>query len=241
MKNKVLIMLIMIVAVFSFVACGKEEKQNNNDSDNNKAALEFKEEYEKLNGTVNKNGKEHRTITLSENNRFVKTTAEEIVKKIENEDSFYIYFGSNLCPWCRSVIEMADKVSRENDIDKIYYVDIWDEDGNEILRDKYIVNSNNKIELSVEGTDSYKKLLEYLDELLEDYNVTDNNGESISTGEKRIYAPNFFYISKGKATRMTTGTSPLQKDSREELTEEMLKDEEEMFDKFFINACDSSC
>ena len=241
MKNKVLIMLIMIVAVFSFAACGKEEKQNNNDSDNNKAALEFKEEYEKLNGTVNKNGKEHRTITLSENNRFVKTTAEEIVKKIENEDSFYVYFGSNLCPWCRSVIEMADKVSRENDIDKIYYVDIWDEDGNEILRDKYIVNSNNKIELSVEGTDSYKKLLEYLDELLEDYNVTDNNGESISTGEKRIYAPNFFYISKGKATRMTTGTSPLQKDSREELTEEMLKDEEEMFDKFFINACDSSC
>ena len=241
MKNKVLIMLIMIVAVFSFAACGKEEKQNNNDSDNNKAALEFKEEYEKLNGTVNKNGKEHRTITLSENNRFVKTTAEEIVKKIENEDSFYVYFGSNLCPWCRSVIEMADKVSRENDIDKIYYVDIWDEDGNEILRDKYIVNSNNKIELSVEGTDSYKKLLEYFDELLEDYNVTDNNGESISTGEKRIYAPNFFYISKGKATRITTGTSPLQKDSREELTEEMLKDEEEMFDKFFINACDSSC
>ena len=234
-------MLIMIVAVFSFAACGKEEKQNNNDSDNNKAALEFKEKYEKLNGTVNKNGKEHRTITLSENNRFVKTTAEEIVKKIENEDSFYVYFGSNLCPWCRSVIEMADKVSRENDIDKIYYVDIWDEDGNEILRDKYIVNSNNKIELSVEGTDSYKKLLEYLGELLEDYNVTDNNGESISTGEKRIYAPNFFYISKGKATRMTTGTSPLQKDSREELTEEMLKDEEEMFDKFFINACDSSC
>lgn len=241
MKNKVLIMLIMIVAVFSFAACGNEEKQNNNDSDNNKAALEFKEEYEKLNGIVNKNGKEHRTITLSENNRFAKTTAEEIVKKIENEDSFYVYFGSNLCPWCRSVIEMADKVSRENDIDKIYYVDIWDEDRNEILRDKYIVNSNNKIELSVEGTDSYKKLLEYLDELLEDYNVTDNNGESISTGEKRIYAPNFFYISKGKATRMTTGTSPLQKDSREELTEEMLKDEEEMFDKFFINACDSSC
>ena len=241
MKNKVLIMLIMIVAVFSFAACGKEEKQNNNDSDNNKAAIEFKEEYEKLNGIVNKNGKEHRTITLSENNRFVKTTAEEIVKKIENEDSFYVYFGSNLCPWCRSVIEMADKVSRENDIDKIYYVDIWDEDGNEILRDKYIVNSNNKIELSVEGTDSYKKLLEYLGELLEDYNVTDNNGESISTGEKRIYAPNFFYISKGKATRITTGTSPLQKDSREELTEEMLKDEEEMFDKFFINACDSSC
>ena len=238
MKNKVLIMLIMVVTLFSFAACGKKEEAKD---DNKETALAFKEEYEKLNGVVNKNGKEHRPILLSENNRFVTTNAEDIVKKIENGDSFYVYFGSKLCPWCRSVIEMADKVSRENDIEKIYYVDIWDDEGNEILRDKYTVNDNNELVLSIKGTDSYIKLLEYFDEIIDDYNITDNNGESVETGEKRIYAPNFIYVSKGKAVRITTGTSPLQKDSREELTKEMLKDEEEMFDKFFVNTCDSSC
>ena len=40
---------------------------------------------------------------------------------------------------------------------------------------------------------------------------------------------------------MTTGISDSQKDAREELTEEILKDEEQKFDDFFINVCDESC
>ena len=40
---------------------------------------------------------------------------------------------------------------------------------------------------------------------------------------------------------MTIGLSILQTDSREELTEAMLKEEEEMFDNFFLNVCDETC
>ena len=232
--KKTLLILLIVLSFVTIVGCGKKK--------DNKYGLEFKKDYESINGKENSKGKVHRIVTIDENNVFVETTAEEIVKKIENKDSFYVYFGSTLCPWCRSSIEMADKITRENAIEKVYYVDIWDDEGNEILRDKYTLNENDELELEKEGTEAYKKLLEYFDELLEDYNITsEKSGEEISTGEKRIYAPNYFYVSKGIASRMVTGTSPLQKDSREELTEEILNDEEKIFDNFFINACDESC
>ena len=40
---------------------------------------------------------------------------------------------------------------------------------------------------------------------------------------------------------MTTGISELQTGSRDELTKEILLDEEKKFDDFFINVCDESC
>ena len=234
MKKKVLISLLLLVSLISFTGCFDNKEEN-------KVALAFKNDYEELNGKTNKSGKEHRTISISEDNRFVEITMEELMKKIDSGDSFYVYFGSRLCPWCRSVIEMADKVSRENDIEKVYYIDIWDDEGNELIRDKYTIDENNKLVLEKEGTEEYKRLLELFGSLLRDYTLTDNNGDEVVVGEKRIYAPNYFYINKGKAVRMITGKSDTQKDAREELTEEMLKDEEEKFDKFFINACDETC
>ena len=235
MKNKYLRILLIFVAVLTLTACFDSEEKDN------KKALEFKNDYEEINGKENNSGKIHRSITLSENNLFEETTPEDIVKKIENKETFYVYFGSRLCPWCRSVLEMADKVSRENEIEKIYYIDIWDDEGNEILRDKYTINDDNELEVSFEGTESYKKLLEYFDDLLSDYTLVDNDGKAVETNEKRIYAPNFVYVKDGKAIRLTERISQKQNDSREELTEEMLKDEEELFNKFFVSACDDKC
>ncbi|MBR1386352.1 MAG: hypothetical protein IJ568_05940 [Bacilli bacterium] len=240
MKNKVLKIFVLLVAVLTLTACFDNNKDNKEEKDN-KDALSFKNDYEQINGTVNSSGKEHRTITISEKNVFVETTPEEIIRKIENKDSFYVYFGSRLCPWCRSTLEMADKISRENDIEKIYYIDIWDDEGNEIFRDKYTLDENGELVLSYEGTSEYKKIVEYLSDYLSDYTLTNENGEVINTNEKRIYAPNYVYISKGKAVRLITGISENQKGSRDELTEEILKDEEEIFNNFFVNACDNSC
>ena len=145
-----------------------------------------------------------------------------------------------MCPWCRSVIEKAIEIANQNGIEKIYYVDIWDEEGNEILRDKYILDENNKPVKDIEGTEEYYKLLTVFNDLLRDYTY-ELDGQTLSYGEKRIYAPNFIYVAKGKAVRLVTGKSALQKGSRDELTEEMLKDEEKQFDDFFINICDESC
>ena len=200
----------------------------------------FKDDYEALNGTTNVNGKEHRTVTIPKANPIVISDAKAIVDKIAAGDTFYVYFGSTLCPWCRSVIEKALEIANLNGIKKIYYIDIWDEEGNEILRDKYTLDDDGNPVKSEEGTAEYQKLLTYFDEVLTDYTYKKGD-ETLSYGEKRIYAPTFIYVSKGKAIRMTTGISDLQEGSRDELTEEILKDEEKKFDDFFINVCDESC
>ena len=222
MKKIIISLLVIFIVMLGVTGC------------KNKSALEFKNEYESLNGVVNKAGKEHRTITIAEDNPYIKVTPEEIVKKIENKDTFYLYVGDPVCPGCRSVLEKSIEVAKNSEVKKIYYIEIWDDEGTEILRDKYELKDG-EIVKSIEGTDSYKKLLEYFDSLLSEYNLTDSNGEKVSTGEKRIYAPNYFYIEKGIAKKLVEGISEKQKDSREELTKEMLEDEQKQFEELFNN------
>ena len=223
MKKRVLLSILLIVVLFTFSGCATKESK------------EFKKEYEALNGQVNASGKEHRTVKISRNNPFVKVDASKIVEMIENKETFYVYFGDELCPWCRSVIEKAIEVAKKKNIDVIYYVKIWDKDGQEILRDKYAINDENNIEEIKSGTESYTKLLEYFDPMLSEYTLTESDGSSIEVGEKRIYAPNYIYVEDGEIKKLVEGISEKQADSREELTKEMLDDEEKIFNDFFKN------
>ena len=227
MKKKILLLLL----VFLLTAC------------TNKDAILFKKDYESLNGLKNSNGKEYRVVNIEKNNAFIISDAKEIIDKIENGESFYVYFGSKLCPWCRSVIEKAIQVSNNNGIDEIYYVDVWDDEGKEILRDKYTLDDDNNTVLVNDGTAEYFKLLEYLDDVLPEYEyaANKNGGAKLEKKKKRIYLPLFIYIAKGKPVRVTSGLSDLQIGSRDELTEDILSDEEKMFDDFFISVCDESC
>ena len=230
MKKRFLLVLVLLLAVFLVTGCGKD----------NKDALDFKKEYESLNGVVNKNGKEHRTITIDKDNPYVKVTPEKIVEMLDKNETFFLYVGDSLCPWCRSVLEKSIEVAHDYKIDKIYYIEIWDDEGTEILRDKYELNPI--LTKTVEGTESYKTLLEKFDSVLSEYTLTDTEGHKISVGEKRIYAPNYFYVKNGKVEKMIDGISEKQTDSREELTPEMLKDEETEFKSLFdlANSCDES-
>lgn len=105
---------------------------------------------------------------------------------------------------------------------------------NEILRDKYELKDG-KAEKVSNGTKEYEKLLKYFDSVLSDYTLTDEEGKTVKTGEKRIYAPNFFYVEEGKVKNMISGISDKQTDARGELTEEILEDEEKAFRNFFNN------
>jgi thiol-disulfide isomerase/thioredoxin len=238
MKKKTILLMLLLAGVFTLTGCF-----NNNDEkeEDKKSALTFKTEYEALNGKTNKLGKENRSVTISENNKFIMSNAEEVLKMIENKETFYVYFGSELCPWCRSVIEKADQISRDNDIEKVYYVDIWDNEGNEILRDKYELDENNNPKLVSEGTETYKKLLEYFKDFLDEYTIKDSNGNKIKVGEKRIFAPNFMFVNQGTIERFTDGTSKKQDDPFGKLTDEILEDEEKMFNNFFTNTCTDKC
>ena len=231
MKKTVIYILIVAFIILGVSGCKKDPKNN--------YALEFKKEYESLNGVVNKNGKEHRTIKISEDNPYIKTTPEEIVKKIEKKETFYLYVGDPLCPWCRSVLEKSIEVAKKKGVKEIYYIDIWDDEGNEILRDKYELQDGKPVKI-VDGTKEYEKLLEYFWAVLDDYTLTNDKGEKVEVGEKRIYAPNYFRINKGEVEAKVEGISEYQKDSREELTKEILEAEENLFDVLFVDYCDDS-
>ncbi len=222
--------LICLLLIISLVLTGCTSKD----------AATFKKDYESLNGKENANGKIHREVSIPKNNPIIISSAKEIVSMIENKETFYVYFGDSLCPWCRSVVEKAIEIANTNGIKKVYYVDIWDEEGNETLRDKYTLDENNNPVQELEGTEEYYKLLEYFNDYLRDYTYTIDD-ETKSFGEKRIYAPNFFYVAKGNVSRMTSGKSELQTESRGELNKEILEDQEKQFDDFFINICDDAC
>ncbi|MGN1372174.1 MAG: hypothetical protein ACI4XM_07875 [Candidatus Coprovivens sp.] len=222
MKKRIFIFLILIL----FFISGCSIKENSENENINK----FKEDYESLNGKITSSGKNFRNLSIDEENPFVYITADDLLKKIENNESFYVYFGSKKCPWCRSVIEVAIYMAKEN---KVYYVDIWDDEGNEILRDKYSINEDGELEKIIDGTDAYYRLLELFDEYLEDYTLTDYEGKNIKVGEKRIYAPNFIYISDGRVKNLVTGIYEKQKDAYDELNDEILEDEKGIFNEFF--------
>ncbi len=226
--KKILSIMLVLISVFAVVGCEQKSKAT-------EASLAFKEDYEKLNGKENKSGKVHRTVSIDEANPYVEVSADEIVKKIANNETFYVYFGSTLCPWCRSTIESAIKVAKEKNIETIYYVDVWDDEGKEILRDKLEVDKKGKVKVAKEGTESYYKLLDYFDEYLRNYDLTDSNGKAVESNEKRIYAPNYMYIENGNIKKLTNGKADSQKDAREELTEQLKNEQIAKFRDFFNN------
>lgn len=205
MKKYLLLIIILVLCIVS-VGCNKEKSD----------AQKFKEEYESINNKLNeKSNKKNRKISIPKDNPFVYATAEEITKKIEKKESFIVYFGFSECPWCRSVLEQLIKVAKEKKVDKIYYVDILN------IRDTKEIDSKGNITTTKEGTKAYKKLIQQLESVLEEYTLTDKDDNKIEVGEKRIYAPNIVAIANGEAFQLETGISEKLKDPYAKLTKEI--------------------
>ena len=209
MKFKKIILILLISVLLT--GC-LNKKENNTQTDGYK----FAEEYTSINGIENKSGKINREITISDKNPFIYKTAEELVELIDNKESFIVYYGFSTCPWCRSVLEQLIKALEDNKIDKVYYVDVLD------IRDVKELDDDGNIITSKEGSEGYMKLLERLNDVLDDYTLTKDD-EKIEVGEKRIYAPNVVAISRGKAIQLETGISDELTDPYSELTDEIKK------------------
>jgi thiol-disulfide isomerase/thioredoxin len=228
MKKKLLGILLSVISLGGLTGCTCkcEDKKVNED------AIKFKQEYESFNNTKNEYF-DYRTLSISEENPFIYSTDADIVKKIENKESFIVYFGDPECPWCRSVIEQAIKVAKENNFEKIYYVRFWNGFHKEVIRDVYELDEKNKPVLTEKDSTAYTKLLEYLDSVLKDYTLTDKKGNVIKVGEKRIFLPNFVAIENGVAKELVTGKSDKQTHYNGELTDEIINDEKTQFNEFF--------
>lgn len=211
--NKLFMIIVTVLAAIVLVLNIQKVISNNSQTD----GIKFKEEYEKLNGKKNDQGKKYREITIDSKNKMVYKTTEEVLNLIDKKKSFVLYFGFDTCPWCRSVVPTLASISKELN-QEVYYIDVKD------IRDTFELDDDNKPKLVKKGSKDYSKLLEKLEPVLEDYTLTDSDNNEIKVGEKRIYAPSIVSVIDGKAKELTTGISDKQIDGYMKLTKEMEKD-----------------
>ena len=202
MKKAKLIIFILVLGIL-LTGCTKS------------SAAKFKKEYESLNGKTAQSGKTIREVSIPDDNPIVYQTADEIVSRMENGETFVVYFGFASCPWCRSMVEQLIKSAKDNNVSTIYYVDIYK------IRDKYEVDDSDKLTRTEEGTDGYNELINLLGDVLDDYTLTTESGEKVEVNEKRIYAPNVVAVVNGSAIEMVDGISSDLKDPYDKLTEDM--------------------
>ena len=145
-------------------------------------AILFKKEYEELNDKYYEASKDKfLKVKIESTNLYVYKSDEDILDVIENEDAI-IYFGYAKCSYCRNIVGILNDVAKDKGIKKIYYVDISN------IRDSYEIIDKTVAKIT-NGTSSYYKLMEVLDDYLSDYYIKDSNGEKYNTGVKRLYAP----------------------------------------------------
>ena len=227
--NKLFMIIVTILAAIVLVLNIQKVISNNSQTD----GIKFKEEYEKLNGKKNDQGKKYREITIDSKNKMVYKTTEEVLNLIDKKKSFVLYFGFDTCPWCRSVVPTLASISKELN-QEVYYIDVKD------IRDTFELDDDNKPKLVKKGSKDYSKLLEKLEPVLEDYTLTDSDNNEIKVGEKRIYAPSIVSVIDGKAKELTTGISDKQTDGYMKLTKEMEKETYNKIKKVLKQVSDKS-
>lgn len=223
MKKKLLILaFLLILAMGVFFGIDYKNKKDYEKTD----AYKFKTEYESLNGKeTGYNDNVYRSLNIAKDNKIIYSSAEEIVKKIDKNETFVVYFGFSKCPWCRSMIENLISVSKSYD-QEVYYVDVLE------IRDK-IEYKDGELKTTTEGDKNYMKLLDLMGDVLSDYKVTDSDGNEYDTNEKRIYAPNVVAAIQGKATKMVEGVSEDLKDPYGKITKKMNEESKKQLECIF--------
>lgn len=226
------LLIIICVGLTIFLVSRKKVEETISD------AKKFQTEYVELNNkNINDSDKVYPEVNIDENNLYYYASEEEITNLL-NSGTGIIYFGFPTCPWCRNIVSILNEIVGNYGYKKIYYYNIKQ------IRSSYQINANNELEKTNAGTEFYSFLLNKLDNFLTDYNLTDNNGKKILTGEKRLYAPSVLFVKEGKVIGLVAGTVESQKDpfilldtkQREELTLKYQKYLEEI-----SLTCDEKC
>lgn len=103
------------------------------------------------------------------NHIFKEVTVDEVLKKIKNEETFYLVMGFPECPWCQALMPVLNDVAKEYEDNTIYYLNIKE------IRDN-------------EESTGHSKYLE----LEENY-----FNEAIDLEKNRLNAPTFVKVKSG--------------------------------------------
>ena len=228
-KSKILTILVAIILVITLI--GTYMKANDNENNKEQTdAINFKEEYESLNGTYAYNDIKFPKVSLIDENPFVYKDASEVVETLKNGTGI-IYLGFPKCPWCRNAVNVLQYVN----VDEIIYLDMSD------VRDTYEL-VNGSVTKTKDGSKEYYEMLDLLNDILMDYEL-ENDGVKYQTGEKRIYVPLVVGVKEGKivAYHMDTVTLDDGQTAFDLLTKKQQEDLKDIYDDIKAKVYDDMC
>lgn len=230
MKKKVLL-FILIIGIFSIYGCTKKEEVVED-------SLKFKNEYEEYNGEKTSSGKDYINVSISEDNIIKYSSIDEVIELINNKGTGVIYFGYPTCPWCRNMVEPLLASADSTNLDKIYYVNMYNERDTIEYKDGQFITTK-------EAGENYYTLVNLLDSILDSYIVTDEEDIEHDTGNKRIYVPLVVFIKEGKVVAYHSDTVESQTNPYIKLDdsqyEELYNIYKDGISKVLEDTCDSKC
>ena len=235
----ILILIILGLTIFILIKTTNMKKESDNKTTTITDSVKFKEEYEKLNGEVNSNNqKEYPQMDISKDNMIKYLDVEEVLD-ILKDGTGVIYFGYPECPWCRNAVPVLLNAAQNTSLAQVYYYN-----ANAIKNIKEVDDEGKIVETQKEKA-GYRDLLKALDSILKEYTLTDKDGNTVHTGEKRIYVPLVVFVKDGKIIAHHEGTVDSQKDPYVLLNEEQKEELNQIYvdniTKTTKSSCDDKC
>ena len=201
----ILIILILVVGYLSYKKIYDKNKTIVPEIKYTADEEKFKEEYEKLNGQTNANEEILLDVGIEEDNNIQYVSLKEAVDLIKNKDGV-LFFAYPTNQKSRIAAPILINAMTNTDLDKIYYVNVRpNDDEASDIRDTYSINKK-KVQKTKDADASYYELLKLLDKYLPKYTLTNNSGDVINTGEKRLSVPTVISFNKGNIGKYVEGT-----------------------------------
>ena len=191
-KNVIILSVIVVIALVIAILFFLLNNKGMSDGER------FKQEYEELNDS-------HLEVNIDSDNMIKYISLEEAIDIIKN-DTGVIYFGYPSCPWCRNAVPVLLDAASSTSLDTIYYVNAYN------IRDVKEIDDDGNIVTTNEGDRLYDDLLGVLDDILDPYTITLDNGEVIDLGEKRLYVPMVLFVKDGEVVSYHLSTVDSQED-----------------------------
>lgn len=233
MKTKIELLILVIIFLLSSYLIYTFVEPNTTDYTVSEDEINFKNEYEEINGKeIENTNYSYMNISIQDNNAIEYKDANEIIDILKNETGV-IYFGFPECPWCRNLVPVLVNTVSDYSIGPIYYFNARD------IRDTKTLDENGNIVVEKEGTKEYYEIVDILKEHLGSY--AGLNDESI----KRLYFPTVVFVKDGKIKLVHVGTVDSQEEPFTPLTEkqksELVSILETGIESIFDIMCDESC
>lgn len=224
MKNKLIIILsvILVGVVLGLVILFMKNDDNKINYTNDE--IKFKDEYENLNGQELKEDYILKTIDIEVDNNIKYVNDDELINLLTMGTNV-IYFGWADCNWCRSIVPTLIKTVKSNNINQLFYYDL------KSLRNSYENNEDeNKVKL-------YEEIIKIIGDKIE--SVFDEN--SPRNGEKKILAPTVVFIKNGEFIGLHVKSVETHLKSTDELNEKQIKELSNIYESYLIQLNSNVC